>query len=159
MALQTIKNNGIKIGSNASIKVGRFSTLICSFEIDGNLGSIQIFCPIFLANCMTTSKLKLLVMTPEKMTQPKSAPTIAAAAKGPGVGGTMVWEAVKPIPKATAVPASETPTFRVKALFNGVKITNPESAKTGKIGDGKIFVMPVEDVVRIRTGESGEEAI
>ena len=30
---------------------------------------------------------------------------------------------------------------------------------TGKIGDGKIFVLPVEKVVRIRTGESGAEAI
>lgn len=34
-----------------------------------------------------------------------------------------------------------------------------ESANSGKIGDGKIFVMPVGDVVRIRTGESGREAI
>jgi len=33
------------------------------------------------------------------------------------------------------------------------------SAKTGKIGDGKIFVYPVEQVVRIRTGEQGESAI
>jgi len=32
-------------------------------------------------------------------------------------------------------------------------------AKTGKIGDGKIFVTPVEEAVRIRTGEKGEEAI
>ncbi|MFQ5900825.1 MAG: P-II family nitrogen regulator [Thermodesulfobacteriota bacterium] len=32
-------------------------------------------------------------------------------------------------------------------------------AKTGRIGDGKIFVLPVEEVVRIRTGEKGEEAI
>jgi len=32
-------------------------------------------------------------------------------------------------------------------------------AKTGKIGDGKIFVMPVEEVVRIRTGERGSEAV
>jgi nitrogen regulatory protein P-II 1 len=32
-------------------------------------------------------------------------------------------------------------------------------ARTGKIGDGKIFVTPVEQVVRIRTGESGDEAI
>ncbi len=32
-------------------------------------------------------------------------------------------------------------------------------AKTGKIGDGKIFVSPVEEVVRIRTGESGEPAL
>mgnify|MGYP003671987893 CR=1 FL=1 len=33
------------------------------------------------------------------------------------------------------------------------------AARTGKIGDGKIFVSNVEQVVRIRTGESGEEAI
>ena len=33
------------------------------------------------------------------------------------------------------------------------------AAKSGKIGDGKIFVIPVEDVMRIRTGERGKEAI
>ncbi|MFO1227162.1 P-II family nitrogen regulator [Roseateles sp.] len=33
------------------------------------------------------------------------------------------------------------------------------AAKTGKIGDGKIFVMPVEQVVRIRTGETDEAAV
>ena len=33
------------------------------------------------------------------------------------------------------------------------------SAKTGKIGDGKIFVLPLEEVVRIRTDERGEPAI
>lgn len=32
-------------------------------------------------------------------------------------------------------------------------------ARTGRIGDGKIFILPVEDVVRIRTGERGEDAI
>ncbi len=34
-----------------------------------------------------------------------------------------------------------------------------KAARTGKIGDGKIFVMPVEQVVRIRTGETNEWAI
>ncbi|HRJ51372.1 MAG TPA: P-II family nitrogen regulator [Candidatus Thiothrix moscowensis] len=34
-----------------------------------------------------------------------------------------------------------------------------KSANTGKIGDGKIFVSSVEQVIRIRTGESGEEAL
>jgi len=34
-----------------------------------------------------------------------------------------------------------------------------KAARTGKIGDGKIFVMPVEQVVRIRTGETNEAAI
>lgn len=33
------------------------------------------------------------------------------------------------------------------------------SVKTGKIGDGKIFILPVESVCRIRTGETGQEAI
>jgi nitrogen regulatory protein P-II 1 len=33
------------------------------------------------------------------------------------------------------------------------------SAKTGKIGDGKIFVLPIENAVRIRTEETGESAI
>ncbi len=37
--------------------------------------------------------------------------------------------------------------------------TIKETAKTGKIGDGKIFVYPMEQVVRIRTGEIGETAI
>jgi nitrogen regulatory protein P-II 1 len=34
-----------------------------------------------------------------------------------------------------------------------------KGAKTGKIGDGKIFVSPIEDVIRIRTGERGSEAV
>ena len=34
-----------------------------------------------------------------------------------------------------------------------------EAASTGKIGDGKIFVIPLDDAVRIRTGEQGEQAL
>ncbi|MDW7709404.1 MAG: P-II family nitrogen regulator [Deferrisomatales bacterium] len=34
-----------------------------------------------------------------------------------------------------------------------------QAARSGKIGDGKVFVLPVEEVVRIRTGERGEEAL
>jgi nitrogen regulatory protein PII len=37
--------------------------------------------------------------------------------------------------------------------------TIQQAAKTGKIGDGKIFVSSVEEVVRIRTGETGQDAI
>ena len=40
-----------------------------------------------------------------------------------------------------------------------VVATISEAARTGRIGDGKIFVTPVEDVIRIRTGETGEDAI
>ena len=34
-----------------------------------------------------------------------------------------------------------------------------EAARTGRIGDGKIFVSPMDEVIRIRTGETGEDAI
>jgi len=34
-----------------------------------------------------------------------------------------------------------------------------KTAKTGRIGDGKIFVLPVDDVIRIRTGEHGADAL
>ena len=37
--------------------------------------------------------------------------------------------------------------------------TIQEKAHTGQIGDGKIFILPVDDVIRIRTGEMGKEAI
>ena len=34
-----------------------------------------------------------------------------------------------------------------------------EAAKTGKIGDGKVFVLPVENAIRIRTNETGDQAV
>ena len=34
-----------------------------------------------------------------------------------------------------------------------------KAAKTGQVGDGKIFISSIEDVVRVRTGESGEDAL
>ncbi len=43
----------------------------------------------------------------------------------------------------------------VAALIEAVE----KAAKTGRIGDGKIFVSPIEEAVRIRTGEHGEDAI
>jgi nitrogen regulatory protein PII len=45
------------------------------------------------------------------------------------------------------------------ALVEGVVDAVRKAAGTGKIGDGKIFVTPVEQAVRIRTGESGAEAL
>jgi nitrogen regulatory protein P-II 1 len=45
------------------------------------------------------------------------------------------------------------------ALVAKVMETIIAAAKTGSIGDGKVFVLPVEEAVRIRTGERGEDAI
>ncbi len=47
------------------------------------------------------------------------------------------------------------PEAMVKEVIDAIE----KSAKTGRIGDGKIFVMPIDEAVRIRTGERGEEAI
>jgi len=44
-------------------------------------------------------------------------------------------------------------------IYVKVVETIVKAAKTGKIGDGKVFVMPLEEVVRIRTSESGDVAI
>ncbi len=45
------------------------------------------------------------------------------------------------------------------AQVDQVVETIRESAHTGKLGDGKIFVLPVEEVIRVRTGEYGKDAI
>lgn len=44
-------------------------------------------------------------------------------------------------------------------LADRVVETIASTAKTGKIGDGKIFVMDLESAMRVRTGETGEEAL
>jgi len=44
-------------------------------------------------------------------------------------------------------------------LVEKVVVALTDSARTGKIGDGKIFVIPVEDAIRIRTGEKGDAAL
>jgi len=56
------------------------------------------------------------------------------------------------------------PKIKVEVLVaddKAVKATEliEEAARTGRIGDGKIFVSPVDDVIRIRTGEQGADAI
>jgi nitrogen regulatory protein P-II 1 len=56
------------------------------------------------------------------------------------------------------------PKVKIEVLLEDAKVSQvveaiKKAAHTGRIGDGKIFVSPVEDVVRIRTGERGEGAI
>ena len=47
------------------------------------------------------------------------------------------------------------PEARVEAAVEAIQ----NAAQTGRIGDGKIFVMPVETAIRIRTGETGDDAL
>ena len=50
------------------------------------------------------------------------------------------------------------PKLKIELVDKAVKIIT-DSARTGKVGDGKIFVSPVDQVVRIRTGEAGFSAL
>ena len=45
------------------------------------------------------------------------------------------------------------------AMVEKVVETIMKAARTGRIGDGKIFIIPVDDAIRIRTGERGPEAV
>jgi nitrogen regulatory protein P-II 1 len=56
------------------------------------------------------------------------------------------------------------PKVKIEILLDDAKVAQvveviKNAASTGKIGDGKIFVLPVDDVVRIRTGERGTDAV
>ena len=56
------------------------------------------------------------------------------------------------------------PKVKIEALLDDSKVQQVVEmittvARTGRIGDGKIFVLPVDDVVRIRTGEHGSDAV
>jgi nitrogen regulatory protein P-II 1 len=56
------------------------------------------------------------------------------------------------------------PKIKIELLLDDAKAARAvevitTAARTGRIGDGKIFVSPMEDVIRIRTGERGSEAI
>ena len=59
----------------------------------------------------------------------------------------------------TFVPKVKIEIVVTDAMADKVIAVIAETAKTGKIGDGKIFVYSLENVVRIRTGESGDAAI
>ncbi len=111
-------------------------------------------------------KLIIAAIKPFKLEEVREALTTL------GVGGMMVTEikgfgaqsghteiyrgaeyAVNYVPKVkieTVVPAS-----MAEAVVEAIR----NAAHTGKIGDGKIFVLDVEGAVRVRTGESGEEAL
>jgi nitrogen regulatory protein P-II 1 len=57
------------------------------------------------------------------------------------------------------VPKSRIEVMVDDPQVDGVVDAIVKSARTGKIGDGKVAILPLEDVVRIRTGERGPEAI
>ena len=61
--------------------------------------------------------------------------------------------------KIDFLPKAKIEVIVIDEMVSQVIETIERSAKTGKIGDGKIFVSPVEEVIRIRTAERGKDAI
>ena len=61
--------------------------------------------------------------------------------------------------KTDFLPKSKIEIIVTDELVTQVVETIERAARTGKIGDGKIFLFPVEEVIRIRTGERGRDAI
>ncbi len=86
----------------------------------------------------------------------------------PGISVTDIKGIGKPMSQLKSSPESKLPQFlpRVEVSIvlendavDEVVETLVSTLKTGQFGDGKIFILPVEDAVRIRTGERGEKAL
>jgi nitrogen regulatory protein PII len=66
--------------------------------------------------------------------------------------------------RGTAVHISLIPRLKIEAVMRDEIVKTvvdkmATAARTGEVGDGKIFVMPVDQAIRIRTGETGEEIV
>jgi nitrogen regulatory protein P-II 1 len=61
--------------------------------------------------------------------------------------------------KIDFLPKIKIEIIAAEAMVDNIVSTIVKSARTGQVGDGKIFVSPVDDVIRVRTEESGEDAI
>jgi len=66
--------------------------------------------------------------------------------------------------RGTRVNISLRPRIKIEAVMQSEIVERVvsmivEAARTGEVGDGKVFVLPVEEAVRIRTGESGPETV
>src|SRR5580692_480763 len=65
----------------------------------------------------------------------------------------------KEVYRGSAYVVDFVPKVKIEVVVHDVIEAIEKSAKTGRIGDGKIFVTPIEEAIRIRTGERGKDAI
>lgn len=71
---------------------------------------------------------------------------------------------VREVYRGNEIAVDFLPKIKIEAVVNNAQVEAAiavirEAANTNTVGDGKIFVLPVETAVRIRTGESGEQAL
>lgn len=86
----------------------------------------------------------------------------------PGLSVIDVKGIGKPLSQLKSIPGSRAPQFHPRVEIS-IVLEDPAvdevvdmliaTVQTGNMGDGKIFVLPVEDAIRIRTGERGEDAL
>lgn len=111
-------------------------------------------------------KLVVAIVKPFKLDDVK------AALKGRGVPGITVSEVQgfgrqrghTEVYRGAEYTVDFVPKVRIEILvedgdIDAVVETITEAARTGKIGDGKVWTVPVDDVIRIRTGERGPDAL
>jgi len=104
--------------------------------------------------------------------KPHALPEVKAALEAAGVHGLTVSEAQgfgrqrghTEVYRGAEYQIDFVPKVRVEVLVQDhdleqVVAAVTGAARTGKIGDGKIWVVPVDDVVRVRTGERGHDAL
>jgi nitrogen regulatory protein P-II 1 len=108
----------------------------------------------------------------EIITRPYKLEEIKTALTAVGVKGMTVSEVKgfgrqhghKEIYRGAEYQVDFVPKIRIELVVDSKIVSDvlkavQESARTGEVGDGKVFITPVEEVVRIRTGETGEDAI
>ena len=111
-------------------------------------------------------KLLIAIIKPFKLTEVKEALT-AAGIEGMTVTDVKGFGRQKghtEIYRGSEYTVDFLPKVRIEIavpeeLVAGAITAITQSAKTGKIGDGKIFVLPLEEVIRIRTVERGDSAV
>lgn len=111
-------------------------------------------------------KLVVAVIKPHRLDAVKD------ALRSKGVGGLTVTEARgfgrqaghTEVYRGAEYTVAFVPKIKVEVLVDdsdahGVAIAIMDAARTDKIGDGKVWILPVEEVFRVRTGEAGAEAL
>lgn len=104
--------------------------------------------------------------------QPYRLDDVKAALEGVGVRGLTVSEASGfgrqrghvEVYRGAEYTVDLVPKIKIEVLLDDASVASATeaivtAARTGKIGDGKVWVVPVEDVVRVRTGEHGAGAL
>ena len=122
--------------------------------------------------CETLARYKWAMKKVEAIIKPFKLDEVKEGLSEIGIHGMTVTEikgfgrtgGKKEVYRGSAYVVDFVPKVRIEIIVaegdvRQVVNTIMEAARTGRIGDGKIFVTPVDEVIRIRTGETGEDAI